>query len=305
MSILGIVILIVLGIFTLCTVLGSFFTVDQQTASIVQRFGKFVRIANSGLNFKIPWIDWIAGDVSLRVEQLDVKIETKTKDNVFVTVTVAVQNFVIPEKVYDAFYKLEDPTQQITSFVFDVIRAEVPKLDLDDVFEKKDDIAKAVKEQLAETMDDFGYGIVKTLVTDIDPDAKVKAAMNEINTNVRLRLAATEKGEADKILQVKAAEAEAESKKLQGEGIANQRKAIIDGLKASLEGFGDGSKVVDPKEAMQMILLTQYFDALKEIGANSKSNVLLVPHSPSAIGDLSEQIRNSMLLTEKSTGQVA
>jgi len=193
-----------------------FFLVQQQTAALVQRFGKFTRIAEPGLNFKVPFMERVAGRVNLRVRQLDVDVETKTEDNVFVKVIVSVQYFVLKEKIYDAFYKLDDPERQIRSFVFDVVRARVPKIKLDDVFEKKDEIAIVVKQELAQVMDDFGYGIVKALVTDIDPDAKVKAAMNDINAAQRLRVAAAEKGEADKILQVKSAEAEAESKALSG-----------------------------------------------------------------------------------------
>ena len=194
----------------------AFFTVEQRTAAIVQRLGKFLREAGPGLHVKIPFIDKVVGRINLRVQQLDVKIETKTEDNVFVHMVVAVQYFVLPEKVYDAFYKLDDATRQITSFVFDVVRARVPKIKLDDVFEKKDEIADIVKSELAQVMDGFGYGILKALVTDIEPDARVKESMNEINAAQRMRVAATEKGEADRILKVKAAEGDAQSKALQG-----------------------------------------------------------------------------------------
>jgi regulator of protease activity HflC (stomatin/prohibitin superfamily) len=214
-----------------------FFVVQQQTAAIVQSFGKYNRVAGPGLHFRIPFVEKVAGTVNLRVQQLDVEVETKTQDNVFVRVVVSVQYFVPPDKVYDAFYRLDDPVNQIRAFVFDVVRARVPQIRLDDVFEKKDEIATAVREELSQVMDDFGYGIVKALVTDIDPDAKVKAAMNEINAAQRMRVAATERGEADKILQVKAAEAEAESKALSGRGIADQRRAIIEGLRESVDEF--------------------------------------------------------------------
>lgn len=215
----------------------TFFTVDQQIIAIIERLGKFNRTADAGFHFKLPFIDVIKGSVSLRIQQLDVVVETKTHDNVFVKITVSVQYHVVPNKIYDAFYKLTDPSRQIESFVFDVIRAEVPKMSLDDAFEKKDNIAIAVKNELSDLMSDFGYDILKALVTNVDPDEKVKAAMNEINEQQRLRMAAQEKGEAEKILKVKNAEAEAESMQLQGQGIANQRKAIVEGLKNSIEDF--------------------------------------------------------------------
>ncbi len=270
------------------------FTVEQQEAAIVQRLGKFTRVASAGLNFKTPF-ESVAGRINLRVQQLDVEVETKTHDNVFVKVMVSVQYFVLPDKIYEAFYKLNNAERQITSFVFDVVRARVPGIKLDDVFEKKDDIANAVKTELAEVMDDFGYGIVKTLVTDIDPDAKVKLAMNEINAAQRLRVAAEEKGEADKILKVKAAQAEAEAKALSGKGIADQRRAIVDGLRDSVDEFQKSIPGASPQDVMNIVLMTQYFDMLKELGSTSQNNTILVPHSPSAVADLAGQIRDSMI----------
>lgn len=275
--------------------LTGLYTVRQQTSAIIERFGKFKKISSSGLNFKIPLIDRIAGRLSLRIQQLDVRVETKTKDNVFVFVVVSVQYFVIPDKVVDAFYRLQNPQSQITSFVFDTVRARVPSIILDDLFEKKDEIALAVKNELDQVMDDFGYGIIKALVTDIDPDAKVKTSMNEINAAQRLRVAAVEQAEADKIRVVKAAEGEAESKALQGQGIANQRKAIIEGLKESVESFSstvDGAKAED---VMNLVLMTQYFDTLKDIGLSSKTNTILIPHGPGGMGDISEQMRNAVI----------
>ncbi len=286
---------IILIILALWFLIAMFFTVGQQTAGVVQRFGKFARVAGPGLNVKIPLIERIAGRVNLRVQQLDVNVETKTEDNVFVHVLVSVQFFVHPEKVFEAFYRLDDPGRQITSFVFDVVRARVPKIKLDDVFEKKDEIADAVKNELAQMMDDFGYGIVKTLVTDIDPDPKVKAAMNEINAAQRMRVAASEKGEADRILKVKAAEAEAQSKALQGKGIADQRKAIVEGLRESVGEFQKTVHGTTAQDVMQLVLMTQYFDTLKEIGATSHSNTVMIPHSPGSLNDLSTQIRDAMI----------
>ncbi len=231
------------------------FTVSQQTVAIIERLGKFKRAATAGLNIKIPLLESIKGRLSLRIQQLDVVVETKTKDNVFIKITVSVQYHVVADKIFDAFYKLTDPQKQIESFVFDVIRAEVPKMLLDDVFEKKDNIAIAVKAELEGLMADFGYGIIKALVTNIDPDEKVKAAMNEINEQQRLRMAAQEKGEAEKILRVKNAEAEAESMRLQGMGVANQRKAIIDGLKQSIQAFQEGIQGVTAADVMGLVMM--------------------------------------------------
>lgn len=276
-------------------VLPFFFTVEQQSSAVVQRFGKFSRVAGPGAHVLVPGVESVAGFVNLRVQQLDVKVETKTHDNVFVHVMVSVQYFVLPEKIYEAFYKLDDPSKQITSFVFDVVRARVPRIVLDDVFEKKDEIADAVKEELSQVMDDFGYGILKALVTDIDPDAKVKLAMNEINAAQRLRVAATEKGEAERILKVKAAQAEAESKALSGKGIADQRRAIIDGLRESVDEFQKSVPGASPQDVMSIVLMTQYFDTLKDLGAASKTQTILVPHSPGTVSDLAGQIRDTML----------
>ena len=278
-------------------VLPFLFTVDQQTARVVQRLGKFSRIADAGLNFYSPLLETVSPPINLRVQQLDVKVETKTEDDVFVGVVVSVQFAVRSDKIYEAFYKLDDPERQMSSYVFDVVRARVPQIKLDDVFEKKDDIANAIKRELSEVMGEFGYGILKALVTDIDPDAKVKAAMNEINAAMRMRVAATEKGEADKILVVKAAQAEAESKALSGKGIADQRRAIIDGLRESIDGFQKAVHGATAQDVMNIVLLTQYFDMLKELGANSATNTVLVPHSPGAVSDLAEQIRTTMLTT--------
>lgn len=290
--------LLVLLIIVLLT---GLFTVRQQTSAIVERFGKFKKVSSAGLNFKIPLIDRIAGRLSLRVQQLDVRVETKTKDNVFVFVVVSVQYYVLPDKVVDAFYRLQNPQTQITSFVFDTVRARVPNVGLDELFQMKDDIAQAVKTELDQVMDDFGYGIIKALVTDIDPDAKVKTSMNEINAAQRLRVAAVEQAEADKIRVVKAAEGEAESKALQGQGIANQRKAIIEGLKESVESFSstvDGTKAQD---VMNLVLMTQYFDTLKEIGLSSKTNTILIPHSPGGMGDISDQMRDAIITANEVT----
>jgi regulator of protease activity HflC (stomatin/prohibitin superfamily) len=289
---LGFSAVMLFGIFLL---FGPLFTVNQQTAAIVQRFGRFVRVAQPGLNFRLPVLETIAGRLNLRVQQLDVKVETKTEDNVFVHVIVAVQYHVLPDKVYDAFYRLANANMQITAFVFDVVRARVPRIKLDDLFEKKDEIADAVKNELSHVMYDFGYGIVKALVTDIDPDRTVKESMNAINAAQRMRVAASEKGEADRILKVKAAEAEAQSKALQGKGIADQRRAIVDGLRESVDEFQRSIPGASAQDVMNLVLMTQYFDTLKEIGASSETNTILIPHSPGNLSDLTAQMRTAMI----------
>lgn len=289
----------IIGGILLAVLLTGLFTVKQQTAAIVERFGRFVRVGKAGLNFKIPLIEQISGRVSLRVQQLDVRVETKTKDNVFVFVVVSVQYYVLPDKVVDAFYRLQSPQEQITAYVFDTVRARVPNVQLDQLFETKDDIANAVKAELDTVMDDFGYGIVKALVTDIDPDSKVKMSMNEINAAQRLREAAIQQAEADKIRVVKAAEGEAESKALQGQGIANQRKAIIEGLKESVENFSSAVDGVNSQDVMNLVMMTQYFDTLKELGLSGKNSTILIPHSPSGMSDISEQMRNAMITADQ------
>ena len=293
---MNIYLLIGFGVLVL-TLLGQLlFIVRHQTAAVVERLGRFNRIAASGLQFKIPFIESIAGRLSLRIQQLDVKVETKTKDNVFVNVVVSVQYMVIPQKVFDAFYRLQQPELQITSYVYDVVRARVPGIELDNVFDTKDDIAQAVRAELAQIMDDFGYGIVKALVTDIDPDANVKASMNQINAAQRLRLAAVEEAEADKIRVVKAAEGEAESKALQGKGIADQRLAIVEGLRESVTDFQDNVPGTTAQDVMNLVLMTQYFDTLKDIGLSSKTNTILIPHSPGGMNQVADQLRETMIV---------
>ena len=258
----------------------SLYTVKQQTAAILERFGKFNTISQSGLRFKIPFIDKIAGRLSLKIQQLDVIIETKTLDDVFVKLKVSVQYKVIKEKVYDSFYKLDYPHDQITSYVFDVVRAEVPKMKLDDVFVKKDDIAIAVKTELNEAMSGYGFDIIKTLVTDIDPDAQVKEALNRINASEREIIAAQFEGDAQRILIVERAKAEAESKRLQGQGIADQRREIARGLEESVEVL---NKVgINSQEASALIVVTQHYDTLQSIGQETNSNLILLPNSPQA-----------------------
>jgi regulator of protease activity HflC (stomatin/prohibitin superfamily) len=288
----------ILAIFLLSIILGSFFTVSTAQVAVVTRFGRFLRVAEPGLNWKMPYIDKVSGMVSLRVNQISLTMETKTRDNVFVTIPISVQNRVRPEKVFDAFYKLANPSQQIQSYVEQVILGHVPGMTLDEVFASQSSIALAVKQELDADMAAFGYEIVNVLVTDIVPDAKVKSAMNDINAAQREQVAANARGEAEKILVVKKAEAEAESKALQGQGIANQRRAIIEGLQTSVEQFQKAVEGATAKEVMQLVLVTQYFDTLKSIGESDKTNTLFLSHAPGAVKDVSDQILDSMLVAE-------
>lgn len=292
----GLVLVVFLGFVALVTAAQWIVIVKQSQMVVIETLGKYTRVCPAGFNTKIPYIEQVAGTVNMRVQQLDVTIETKTEDNVFVHVVVAVQYFILPERVYEAYYRLDNPEGQINSYVFDVVRARVPKLKLDELFDKKDDIADAVKTELSEDMEQFGYGIVKSLVTDIDPDPKVKAAMNEINAAQRERAAAYERGEADRIMQVKSAQAEAESKALQGKGLADQRKAIIEGLRESVENFQESVKGSTPQDVMNLVLMTQYFDCLKDIGSMSKTSTIFVPHSPSSVSDVYNQLISSMMM---------
>tara|TARA_A100000164_G_scaffold135808_1_gene120547 strand:- start:1209 stop:2144 length:936 start_codon:yes stop_codon:yes gene_type:complete len=291
---IGLVILpIIIGLLFL-----TFFIVKQQSAAVVERFGKFVYVRQSGLQLKIPIVDNVAGRLSLRIQQLDVVVETKTKDDVFVKLKVSVQFKVIKDKVYDAFYKLDNPADQITSFIFDVVRAEVPKLILDDVFIKKDDVAIAVKSEIQEAMTEYGFQIIKTLVTDIDPDAQVKESMNRINASEREKVAAQFEGEAQKILIVEKAKAEAESKRLQGQGIADQRREIARGLEDSVKVLNGVD--INSQEASALIVVTQHYDTLQSVGAEANSNLILMPNSPQA----GSEMLNNMVASFTASNQI-
>ena len=274
------------------------FVVKQQSAAIVERFGRFLSIRQSGLHFRIPVVDRISGRLSLRILQLDVIVETKTKDDVFVKLKVSVQYKVVAENVYDAFYKLDYPQDQITSYVFDVVRAVVPKMKLDDVFEKKDEIANAVKGELNDAMANYGYDIIKALVTDIDPDPEVKAAMNRINAAERKKVAAQYDGDAERILIVEKAKAEAESKRLQGQGIADQRREIARGLEESVDVL---NKVgINSQEASALIVVTQHYDTLQAIGGETNTNLILLPNSPQA----GSEMLNDMVASFTASNQI-
>ncbi|WP_026913652.1 SPFH domain-containing protein [Christiangramia portivictoriae] len=295
---INIVLIPILAIFLLLLIFSGIFVVRQQTSAVVERFGKFTSIRNSGLQLKIPLIDQVAGRINLKVQQLDVLVETKTKDNVFVKLKISVQFQVRKDNVYDAFYKLESPHDQITAYVFDVVRAEVPKMKLDDVFERKDDIAIAVNRELNEAMQSYGYDIIKTLVTDIDPDVQVKAAMNRINAAEREKVAAEYDAEADRIKIVAKARAEAESKRLQGQGIADQRREIARGLEESVDVLNNVG--INSQEASALIVVTQHYDTLQAIGEETNSNLILLPNSPQA----GSEMLNNMVASFTASNQI-
>jgi regulator of protease activity HflC (stomatin/prohibitin superfamily) len=278
-----------------------FFTVEQQERAIVERFGKFVRVEGPGLRTKTPFAERVAARVSLQVEQLNLELETKTKDNVFVHVKISVQYKVgdSDEQVKDANYKLDDPEVQMESYAFDVVRSHIPSLDLDEAYQDADQMAQHIKDRLSDAMAQYGYEIVKALVTNIEPGQKVKDAMDNINAARRNQEAANAQGEGDKTLRIKKAEAEKESMRLQGEGVAEQRKAITDGLKASVEQLAEAAGV-EPKEAMALVSLTQYMDMLREVASAASTNTIMLPHSPDAVGQLQAMLRDGIL-----TGNIA
>ena len=283
-------------VLVLLLILGSVFVVKQQTSAIVERFGRFQSVRRAGLQFRIPLIDRIAGRLSLKIRQLDVLVETKTKDDVFVRMKVSVQYQIKPAQVYDAFYQLSDPVDQITSYVFDTVRAEVPKMKLDDVFERKDDIAIATKRELKQAMETYGFSIVKALVTDIDPDQEVKIAMNRINAAERQKVAAEYEAEADRIKIVAKARAEAESKRLQGQGIADQRREIAKGLEDSVTVLNKAG--INPQEASALIVITQHYDTLHSVGENANSNLVMLPNAPNAASDMLQSMVASLAATK-------
>jgi len=280
-------------IITILLVFSAAFIVKHQTAVVLERFGKFLSIRTAGLQFKIPLVDRVAARLSLRIQQLDVIVETKTSDDVFVHIKISIQFQILSEKVYDAFYKLQNPHEQLTSYIFDLVRAEVPKMILDDVFEKKDDIAQAIQRDLKEAMLRYGYDIVKALVTDIDPDSSVKEAMNRINAAEREKIAAQHEGDAQRILIVERAKAEAQSKRLQGQGIADQRREIARGLEESVDTLNKAG--INPQEASALIVITQHYDTLQSIGADTNSNLILLPNNPNAASNMLNDMTASLL----------
>ncbi|CAD6340415.1 unnamed protein product [Miscanthus lutarioriparius] len=272
--------------------------VDQASVAVVEKWGRFLRLADPGLHFFNPFAgECVAGALTTRVQSLNVRVETKTKDNVFVQLICTIQYRVVKENADDAFYELQNPQQQIQAYVFDVVRAIVPRMNLDDLFEQKNDVAK---EELEKVMADYGYSIEHILMVDIIPDAAVRKAMNDINAAQRLQLASVYKGEAEKILMVKKAEAEAEAKYLSGVGIAKQRQAITDGLRENILNFSHSVLGTSAKEVMDLIMVTQYFDTIKELGDGSKNTTIFIPHGPGHVKDISEQIRDGMMQASSS-----
>lgn len=281
-----------------CVLFSAIFIVKQQTEAIIERFGKFKRVCSPGLHIKIPVIDRIAKRVERRIQQLDLVVETKTKDNVFVSIPVSVQFQVQDSEA--SFYSLSNPNQQITSYVFDRVRSSLSQLNLDEAFSSKDTIAQEIEVSLGEQMARYGFKIVNSLVTDINPDKRVRESMNSINAAQREREAAIQLAEADKIKLVKQAEADAESKRLQGEGIAQQRRAIVQGLVEQYESLRDAG-IGD--QAQQILLMTQYFDTLAEVAKYSKSQTLMLPSNPNGVTNTMEEIRNSLVAGIKAAGQ--
>ncbi len=294
---IGIIFYLILFFLVISLFYSFVFIVNQETAAIVERMGKFHSVRNAGLNVKIPIIDNIVGRLILKIQQLDVLVDTKTKDNVFVKVKISVQFKVIRDKVYEAFYKLDNSHTQITSYIFDVVRAEVPKMKLDDVFERKDSIALAVKGELGESMLNYGYSIIKALVTDLDPDEQVRLAMNRINTAEREKVSAQYKAEAERIKIVSKARAEAESKKLQGKGTADQRREIAKGILESVEVLSNVG--INPQEASALLVVTQHYDTLQAMGKEGNSNLILMPNHPASAHEMLNNMITSFNISNK------
>ncbi len=293
-TIVTISLIVIAGIFLLAIFFGSFFSVSNRTVKIIERFGKYNRTASAGLNFKLPFVDSVRQTLSLQTEQHNVPVDSITKDKVSVRVACTVNYNVLEGREADAFYKLATPKAQIETFVFDVVRSQVPKLTLDEIFDSKDHIAQAVKAELTQDMAGFGYEIGKVLVTEIEPDAKVKAAMNEINAAQREAQAANARGEADKTLRVKAAEAQMEADRLKGEGIAKQRLAIINGAKQSVEELKSAYPGVHEETLMNMLMMTQYFETLSQLGGKAGDKVIFIPATPDGVGAFRQQIMEGL-----------
>jgi regulator of protease activity HflC (stomatin/prohibitin superfamily) len=296
-SIVTISLLVVGGIVLLSMFISSVFSVSNRTVKIIERFGKYQRTAGAGLNFKVPFIDTVRSTLSLQVEQHNIPVDSITKDKVSVRVACTVNYNVLEGREADSYYKLATPKAQIETFVFDVVRSQVPKLTLDEIFDSKDHIAQAVKAELTADMAGFGYEIGKVLVTEIEPDAKVKAAMNEINAAQREAQAANARGDAEKTLRVKNAEAQAESDRLKGEGIAAQRLAIINGAKQSVEELKSAYPGVSEETLMNMLMMTQYFETLSQLGNKPGDKVIFVPGTPDGVAGFRQQIMEGLAAT--------
>ena len=292
---MGIVILLVVIFLAILLLISSIYVVRQQSVAIIERFGRYQKTSSSGMNFRIPFgIDKIAARVQLRLLQSDIVVETKTQDNVFVTMNVATQYRVNENNVTDAYYKLMRPESQIKSYIEDALRSSVPKLTLDELFEKKDEIALEVQKQVAEEMSTYGYIIVKTLITKVEPDGEVKKSMNEINAAQRKRVAAQELAEADKIKIVTAAEAEAEKDRLHGVGIAEQRKAIVDGLADSIKELKGANVELTEEQIMSILLTNQYLDTLNNFADKQGNNTIFLPANPDGVESIRTQILSAL-----------
>ncbi|MCC9691582.1 SPFH domain-containing protein [Streptococcus agalactiae] len=291
---MALIILTVILVLVIVLLITSLYVVKQQTVAIIERFGKYQKTATSGIHIRVPLgIDKIAARVQLRLLQSEIIVETKTKDNVFVTLNIATQYRVNENNVTDAYYKLIKPEAQIKSYIEDALRSSVPKLTLDELFEKKDEIALEVQHQVAEEMSTYGYIIVKTLITKVEPDAEVKQSMNEINAAQRKRVAAQELANADKIKIVTAAEAEAEKDRLHGVGIAQQRKAIVDGLADSIQELKDANVTLTEEQIMSILLTNQYLDTLNTFAINGNQTIFL-PNNPEGVEDIRTQVLSAL-----------
>lgn len=281
------ILLIILG-----TLFDGYFIVRTREAAILERLGKFQKVAHAGLHFKMPWVDRVRDKISLQVRQLDVMVETKTKDNVFVQIPVAVQYEVVQGREREAYYMLSNHEQQIVAYVQDNVRSSVANMNLDDSFSSKDTIARNVAASLRDNMAEYGWNFVNTLVTDIRPDSRVRESMNSINAAQREREAAVAQAEAEKIRVVKEAEGAAEAKKLQGRGVADQRKEIVEGIAQQYEMLRDAGVEESPEALM---LVSQYLDAMVDVSHNGQASVLYMPSNPQGMGDLFSGMRDVLM----------
>ncbi len=289
-----IVTLVAVGFVAGALLISAFFMVQQCTAGVIERFGRFHRVAEAGIRLKFPFVDRVITRVNLRIQQIDVEIEAKTEDHGFIRVVVAVEYFVHPQQVYQSFYKLDDIDRQLKAFTFDAVRTQIPKLRMDDVFARKDDLSLMVRAELSQVLAEFGYGILKVLVIDIVPDSRIKASMNEVHAAQNARLAAVEEGEADRLRRVMSAEGDAQSKALEGRGRADQRHALVCGMRDSIVELQRSIPGFTSEDVMHLLLMSQYFDVLREIGASSGSRTVLIPHSPGYVSTVAEQMRTAM-----------
>ncbi len=291
-----------LAILVLVLVFMGAFTVGQQEAVIVQRLGKFQKVARAGLHFIIPFVDIRVGRVNLRIRELDIPGQFKTRDNVFVDIMIRVQYSILPERVADAYYKLTAPEQQITAFVLNTVRGEVAKMELREIFEHQDSVGDAVNQQLSLRMAEFGFEIHNSLVNEIQPASEVVRSLNAVMASENAKKAAQNEGEAHKLKTVLQAEADAEAKRLQGEGIAKQREAIVGGLSVSVESLKKAMPNADANDLMRLVLMNQYFDALRDISSGDKTKVIFVPTAPNSMNSYADQLMQGMMMAQEVAG---